>query len=69
MRRFIPMVVAGLALVLAGPASTATTTVQIKRSGFVPATVTVNQDDSVTWKNVDTIDHQDGSGLRDDHTS
>ena len=58
MRRFIPMVVAGLALVLAGPASTATTTVQIKRSGFVPATVTVNQDDSVTWKNVDTIDHQ-----------
>lgn len=58
MRRFIPMVVAGFALVLAGPASTATTTVQIKRSGFVPATVTVNQDDSVTWKNVDTIDHQ-----------
>jgi plastocyanin len=58
MRRLIPIAVAALALVLAAPASTASTTVQIKRSGFVPATVTINQDDSVTWTNVDTIDHQ-----------
>jgi plastocyanin len=58
MRRLIPLVVTALALVLAGPASSATTSIQIKRSGFVPATVTINQDDSVTWKNVDTIDHQ-----------
>jgi plastocyanin len=58
MLRLIPVVVAGLALVLAGPATTATTTVQIKRTGFVPATVTINQDDSVTWTNTDTIDHQ-----------
>jgi plastocyanin len=58
MRRLIPFAVAALALVLAAPASTATTTVQIKRSGFVPATVTINQDDSVTWTNVDTINHQ-----------
>src|SRR6476661_7163900 len=58
MRRFIPIAVAGLALVLAAPASTATTTVQIKATGFVPATVTINQDDSVTWTNTDTIDHQ-----------
>jgi plastocyanin len=58
MRRLIALVVAGVALVLAAPAATATTSVQIRRSGFVPAAVTVNQNDSVTWKNVDTIDHQ-----------
>jgi plastocyanin len=58
MRRFIPIAVAGIALVLAAPASTATTTIQIKSTGFVPATVTINQDDSVTWTNADTKDHQ-----------
>ena len=58
MRRFIPIAVAGMALVLAAPASTATTTVQIKTTGFVPATVTINQGDSVTWTNTDTKDHQ-----------
>jgi plastocyanin len=58
MRKFIPIAVAGLALVLAAPASTATSTVQIKATGFVPATVTINQDDSVTWTNVDKKDHQ-----------
>jgi plastocyanin len=51
-------VMTALALVLAGPAASATTNVQIKRTGFVPATVTINQNDSVTWKNVDTINHQ-----------
>jgi len=58
MRRLIPLAVGSLALALAGPASTATTTVQIKRTGFVPAAVTINQDASVTWTNVDTIAHQ-----------
>ncbi|HEY8725763.1 MAG TPA: cupredoxin domain-containing protein [Gaiellaceae bacterium] len=58
MRRFIPIAVAGMSLVLAAPASTATSTVQIKSTGFVPATVTINQDDSVTWTNADTKDHQ-----------
>jgi plastocyanin len=58
MRRVIWIAATTLALVLAAPASSATTTVQIKRTGFVPATVTINQDDSVTWKNADTIDHQ-----------
>ena len=58
MRRFIPIAVAGVALVLAAPASTATSTVQIKSTGFVPATVTINQNDSVTWTNTDTKDHQ-----------
>jgi plastocyanin len=58
MRRFIPIAVAGMALVLAAPASTATSTVQIRATGFVPASVTINQDDSVTWTNTDTKDHQ-----------
>lgn len=58
MRRFILMAVAGSALVLAAPASTATTTVQIRSTGFVPATVTINQDDSVTWTNTDKKNHQ-----------
>jgi plastocyanin len=58
MRKFIPIAVAGLALVLAAPASTATSTVQIKATGFVPATVTINQGDSVTWTNVDKSNHQ-----------
>jgi plastocyanin len=58
MRRLIPFAVVALALVVVAPASTASTTVQIKRSGFVPASVTINQDDSVTWTNVDTITHQ-----------
>src|SRR5207248_7538274 len=43
---------------VAAPAASATTTVQIKRSGFVPAAITINQGDSVTWTNTDTIDHQ-----------
>jgi plastocyanin len=58
MRRFISIAVAGSALVLAAPASTATTTVQIRSTGFVPATVTINQGDAVTWTNTDTKDHQ-----------
>jgi plastocyanin len=58
MRKFIAIAVAGLALVLAAPASTATSTVQIKSTGFVPATVTINQGDSVTWTNTDKKNHQ-----------
>ncbi len=58
MRRVIWIAATTLALVLAAPASSATSTVQIKRTGFVPASVTINQDDSVTWTNADTIDHQ-----------
>jgi plastocyanin len=58
MRRFIPIIVGGAALLLAAPASSATTAVQIKATGFAPATVTINQNDSVTWTNTDTKDHQ-----------
>lgn len=58
MGRLTPVALLALALVLAAPATSATTTVQIRRAGFVPATVTINQDDSVVWRNRDTIDHQ-----------
>lgn len=58
MRRLTPVALLALALVLAAPAASATTTVQIRRAGFVPASVTINMDDSVTWRNADTIDHQ-----------
>ena len=58
MRRLIPLLAMALALLAAGPAASATSTVQIKRTGFSPASVTINQDDSVTWRNTDTINHQ-----------
>lgn len=58
MRRFVPIILGGMALLLAAPASSATTAVQIKSTGFAPATVTINQDDSVTWTNTDNKDHQ-----------
>jgi plastocyanin len=58
MRRVISLAVTALALVLVAPAASATTTVQIKRTGFAPASVTINQNDSVTWTNTDTINHQ-----------
>jgi plastocyanin len=58
MRRVIWIAATTLALVLAAPASSATTTISIKRAGFSPASVTINANDSVTWTNNDTIDHQ-----------
>jgi plastocyanin len=58
MRRVILLVAGSLALMLAAPASSANTGVQIKRTGFVPASVTINANDSVTWTNTDTITHQ-----------
>lgn len=58
MRRLLLGMVAALALVLAAPASTATIAVQIKKSGFSPATITINHDDAVTFTNVDKADHQ-----------
>jgi plastocyanin len=42
----------------ATPASTATKTVQIKRSAFSPASVTIKTGDTVTWVNSDTQNHQ-----------
>jgi plastocyanin len=61
MRRLFILVVAALGLVIAGPASTASTataTVQITKNGFAPATVTITAGDSVSWRNADTTTHQ-----------
>jgi plastocyanin len=46
------------ALVAAGTGSAATVTVQIKSTAFSPSSFTVNHDDTVTWRNVDKVDHQ-----------
>jgi plastocyanin len=56
---FIPFVaVAALAVGAAPAAPASTTTVQIKRSSFVPATVTIKTGDTVRWVNSDTQNHQ-----------
>jgi len=49
-------VAAALALAAAGAA--ATITIQIKSAGFSPSSVTINHGDKVTFRNVDTVDHQ-----------
>jgi plastocyanin len=61
MRRLLLAVVSVAALVAAGSASTATTattTIEIRSGGFSTRNATINQNDSVTWKNVDKKDHQ-----------
>lgn len=58
MRRLIPLVVTGVALVLVASAATATTNIEIRRAAFSSKSVTINLNDSVTWKNVDSIQHQ-----------
>jgi len=50
--------VVALVLLLAAPASAATSAVQIKSTGFAPATVSINEGDSVKWTNTDTKNHQ-----------
>ncbi|MGE5690267.1 MAG: cupredoxin domain-containing protein [Pseudomonadota bacterium] len=58
MRRILVGVFAGAALAVPGPASAATVTVGIVKSGFDPARVTITATDSVTWVNRDTVNHQ-----------
>jgi plastocyanin len=61
MRRLLLATATTVALVFAATASTATVatvTVQIRSTGFAPRTVSINQDDSVTWRNADKVDHQ-----------
>ena len=58
---FVPLIaVAALAVGAspAAPASTATATVQIKRSSFVPRIATIKTGDTVKWVNADTQNHQ-----------
>jgi plastocyanin len=59
MRTLLPSTVAAaLLLVPAAPATAATVSVSIRASGFVPATVTIQTGDRVTWTNRDTRNHQ-----------
>jgi plastocyanin len=54
------LVAAAVAVVLLAVASAgaATKTVRIERDGFHPATITVTLDDTVLWRNGDTVRHQ-----------
>ena len=57
----LPLVAVAALVVGAAPAttaSTATKTVQIKRSAFQPSTVTIKTGDVVKWTNTDTQNHQ-----------
>jgi plastocyanin len=57
----LPLVAVAALVVGAAPAtsqSTATRTVQIKRSAFQPATLTIKTGDTVRWVNTDTQNHQ-----------
>jgi plastocyanin len=47
-----------IGLLFAAPAPAKTVTVDISKLGFVPASVTVQVGDSVTWTNKDTVNHQ-----------
>src|SRR2546423_14049121 len=58
MKRLLLIFVAVFALAVASPAMADTKTVQITKSGFVPATVTVAQGDTVKWTNLDSTSHQ-----------
>ncbi|MBA2360446.1 MAG: cupredoxin domain-containing protein [Actinobacteria bacterium] len=54
------LALAGAAVVLAmfGSATAAVKTVTITAAGFVPADVTIAANDTVTWRNTDTVAHQ-----------
>jgi plastocyanin len=58
-RRLFVLPLLMLGLVAASPATAASThSVSITKTGFAPATVTIPNGDSVTWKNTDTANHQ-----------
>ena len=58
MRRLVFAFVAVCSLAVASPALAADATVRITKTGFEPASVTVERGDAVIWRNVDSIDHQ-----------
>lgn len=58
MRRTLFALAVGAVFVIPAPASAATASVEIRRAGFAPASVTITQNDSVTWVNRDTVNHQ-----------
>jgi plastocyanin len=58
MRTLFITVAAALALTALGSATAANQTVTITRTGFVPADVTINVGETVTWRNTDANSHQ-----------
>ena len=61
MKKALSIATAACALACAGFAFaglTASKTVNIRATGFVPKTVTIAGGDTVTWKNTDTVNHQ-----------
>lgn len=58
MRRLTVGVLAVAALAIAAPVHAATINVSIRSTGFSPATITINHDDSVRWVNNDKTSHQ-----------
>jgi plastocyanin len=57
MRKSILTLIA-LGLIAVAPARALAANVTISAAGFVPATVTINQGDTVTWTNTDVATHQ-----------
>jgi plastocyanin/ribosomal protein L37E len=57
MRKVLLLALA-VGLLVAAPAPAKTVTVDISRIGFVPSAVTIQQGDTVTWTNKDTVNHQ-----------
>ena len=55
MKRLLTLIPAVLALAAAPSALAATKNVAITRTGFVPASVTIDVGDSITWTNNDTV--------------
>jgi plastocyanin len=59
MRKIIVFLAALFALTVAAPAAVAATqNVAITKAGFVPAQLTINQGDAITWTNQDTVNRQ-----------
>jgi plastocyanin len=55
MKRLLTLIPAVLALAVAPSAVAATKNVAITRTGFVPASVTIDVGDAITWTNNDTV--------------
>ena len=55
MKRLLTLIPAVFALALAPSALAATKNVALARSGFVPASVTIDVGDTITWTNNDTV--------------
>ena len=56
MRKLVLLVAA--ATFLCAPALARAATIAVTSTGFAPATLTVNQNETVVWTNTDTADHQ-----------